>query len=160
MHSFAYHLESIGLAKSGSIQVIFHAKVPIIKFIDQMTDIQVDVSFENETGLIANETFNTWKQQFPAMPILTTFMKQFLKMRGLDEVMNGGLGGFSITCLVTSLLQNLPRVQSGEVAPEQNLGEILLEFLDLYGNQFDLTRTGISMNPPGYYDKVRVRLEA
>ncbi|KAL8745341.1 MAG: hypothetical protein Q9184_007886 [Pyrenodesmia sp. 2 TL-2023] len=87
------------------------------------------------------------------MPIITTLIKQFLKMRGLNEVVNGGLGGFSVTCLVTSLLQNLPRVQSGEIIPEQHLGEILIEFLDLYGNQFDLARTGISMNPPGYYDK-------
>lgn len=154
MHQFAHHLEQAGVATRGSTQVIFKAKVPLVKFVDHMTGIQVDVSFENETGLVANETFNAWKHQFPAMPILTTLIKQFLKMRGLSEVVNGGLGGFSVTCLVTSLLQNLPRVQSGEVIPEQHLGEILLEFLDLYGNQFDLGRTGISMNPPGYYDKV------
>ncbi|KAL8835708.1 MAG: hypothetical protein Q9170_003210 [Blastenia crenularia] len=153
MQSFAAHLERIGLASSGSLEVIHKAKVPIIKFIDQMTGIHVDISFENETGLVANETFSAWKHHYPAMPIITILIKQFLKMRGLDEVVNGGLGGFSVTCLVTSLLQNLPRVQSGEVDPEHNLGEMLLEFLDLYGNQFDLARTGISMNPPGYYDK-------
>ncbi|KAL8692879.1 MAG: hypothetical protein Q9218_002172 [Villophora microphyllina] len=153
MQRFADHLRRIGLAKHGSIEVIPKAKVPLVKFIDSMTAIRVDVSFENETGLIANDTFKTWKQRYPAMPILSTLIKQFLMMRGLNEVVNGGLGGFSVTCLVTSLLQNLPRVQSGEVAPEQHLGELLLEFLDLYGNQFDLVRTGISMNPPGYYDK-------
>ncbi|KAI4125192.1 MAG: hypothetical protein LQ338_004392 [Usnochroma carphineum] len=154
MHTLAQRLEAIGLASRGSMEVIPNAKVPLIKFIDQMTGIQVDVSFENETGLVANETFNAWKRQFPAMPILVTVIKQFLKMRGLSEVVNGGLGGFSVTCLVTSLLQNLPRVQSGKFIPEQHLGEMLLEFLDLYGNQFDLARTGISMDPPGYYDKV------
>ncbi|KAL8699611.1 MAG: hypothetical protein Q9201_005905 [Fulgogasparrea decipioides] len=154
MHQFAQYLQKIGLAEHGSIEVIPKAKVPLVKFVDRMTTIRVDVSFENETGLVANDTFNAWKQQYPAMPILTTLVKQFLMMRGLNEVVNGGLGGFSVTCLVTSLLQNLPRVQSGEVTPEQHLGEMLLEFLDLYGNQFDLARTGISMNPPGYYDKV------
>ncbi|KAL8651944.1 MAG: hypothetical protein Q9210_002981 [Variospora velana] len=153
MFQFAHHLEKAGVAAYGSTQVIFKAKVPLVKFVDQMTGIQVDVSFENETGLVANETFNAWKRQFPAMPILTTVIKQFLKMRDLSEVVNGGLGGFSVTCLVTSLIQNLPRVQSGEIIPEQHLGEMLLEFFDLYGNQFDLARTGISMNPPGYYDK-------
>ncbi|KAL9012421.1 MAG: hypothetical protein Q9173_002807 [Seirophora scorigena] len=155
MFRFAHHLEQAGVATYGSTQVIFKAKVPLVKFIDQMTGLQVDVSFENETGLVANETFSAWKQHFPAMPILTTVIKQFLKMRDLSEVVNGGLGGFSVTCLVTSLLQNLPRVQSGEIIPEQHLGEMLLEFFDLYGNQFDLARTGISMNPPGYYDKAR-----
>ncbi|KAL8702088.1 MAG: hypothetical protein Q9224_000172 [Gallowayella concinna] len=153
MYMLANYLQTIGLASSGSVEVIPKAKVPLIKFVDLMTGIRVDVSFENETGLIANDTFNAWKQQFPAMPILTTIIKQLLMMRGLNEVVNGGLGGFSVTCLVTSLLQNLPRIQSGEVIPEQHLGEMLLELLDLYGKQFDLDRTGISMNPPGYYDK-------
>ncbi|CAO1598526.1 hypothetical protein XANCAGTX0491_002288 [Xanthoria calcicola] len=153
MRNFAGYLQDIGIAKTGSVEVIPSAKVPLVKFVDQMTGIRVDISFENETGLVANDTFSTWKQQFPAMPILTTIIKQFLMMRGLNEVVNGGLGGFSVTCLVTSLLQNLPRVQSREVIPEQHLGEMLLEFLDLYGNQFDLHRTGISMRPPGYYDK-------
>ena len=159
MRKIAGYLQEIGFAKPGSVEVIPSAKVPLVKFVDQMTGIRVDISFENETGLIANDTFNAWKQQFPAMPILTTVIKQFLMMRGLNEVVSGGLGGFSVTCLVTSLLQNLPRVQSGEVIPEKHLGELLLEFLDLYGNQFDLDRTGISMEPPGYYDKVRLSSE-
>ncbi|KAL8674141.1 MAG: hypothetical protein Q9168_001478 [Polycauliona sp. 1 TL-2023] len=156
MHKFAGYLQQIGLAKAGSVEVIPNAKVPLVKFVDQMTGIRVDISFENETGLVANDTFSTWKNEYPAMPILTTLIKQFLMMRGLNEVVNGGLGGFSVTCLVTSLLQNLPRVQSGEIIPEQHLGEMLLEFLHLYGNQFDLDRTGISMRPPGYYDKQAV----
>lgn len=154
MFRFSDHLKRVGLADCESIEVIHLARVPLVKFVDSMTGIHVDVSFENETGLVANDTFNVWKQRFPAMPILITLIKQFLMMRGLNEVVNGGLGGFSVTCLVTSLLQNLPRVQSGEFPPEQHLGEMLLEFLDLYGNQFDLARTGISMEPPGYYEKV------
>ena len=130
------------------------AKVPLVKFVDRTTAIKVDVSFENDTGVIANDTFALWKKQFPAMPLLVTIIKQFLMMRGMNEVQHGGLGGFSVTCLVTSLLQNMPRVQSGELIPEQNLGEILIEFLDFYGNQLDTTRTGITMDPPGYFDKV------
>lgn len=153
MYSFARHLQDVGMADD-SIEVIPKAKVPLIKFVDRITSLRVDVSFENTTGLIANNTFDHWKRQFPAMPILVTVIKQFLMMRGLNEVVNGGLGGFSVTCLVTSLLQNMPRVQIGEMIPEHHLGEILMEFLDFYGNQLDIARTGIIMNPPGYFDKV------
>ena len=160
MHKFGRYLTESGTAKLGSVEVITRAKVPIIKFVDRITTIKVDVSFENETGLIANETFSAWKRQYPAMPILVTLIKQFLMMRGLNEVMNGGLGGFSVTCLVTSMLQNMPRVQTGELIPERHLGEMLVEFLDLYGNRLDITRTGIMMNPPGYYNKVCPRLVA
>ena len=154
MHRFGAYLGTT-IAESGSVEVITGAKVPIIKFVDRVTAIRVDISFENNTGIIANGTFASWKQQFPAMPILVTIIKQFLMMRGLNEVSTGGLGGFSVTCLVTSMLQNMPRVQMGEIIPEHHLGEMLIEFLDFYGNQLDIARTGINMNPPGYFDKAR-----
>ena len=153
MRKFGNYLE-ITVAERGSVECIPNAKVPIIKFVDRITAIRVDMSFENNTGIVANDTFSLWKGQFPAMPILVTIIKQFLMMRGMNDVATGGLGGFSVTCLVTSLLQNMPRVQTGEVIPEQHLGEMLIEFLDFYGNQLDISRTGISMNPPGYFDKV------
>lgn len=154
MHKFAKLLRESYMAKDDSIEVIAKAKVPIIKFVDRLTSIKVDMSFENYTGISANKTFINWKAQHPAIPILVTAIKQFLMMRGLNEVVNGGLGGFSVTCLVTSLLQNMPRVQTGELVPEHHLGEILIEFLDFYGNQLDISRTGIMMDPPGYFDKV------
>ena len=153
-HRLAYYLERFGIAEQGSMEIISKAKVPLVKFVDRATSLRVDMSFENDTGLIANDTFDSWKRTFPAMPIIVMVIKQFLMMRGLNEVVNGGLGGFSVTCLVTSLLQNMPRVQTGELKPEQHLGEILLEFLDLYGNQLDISRTGIMMKPPGYFNKV------
>lgn len=153
-HKLANYLERIGIAEKGSMEIISKAKVPLVKFVDRVTSLRVDMSFENDTGLIANDTFDSWKRSFPAMPIIVTVIKQFLMMRGLNEVVNGGLGGFSVTCLVTSLLQNMPRVQTGELKPERHLGEILLEFLDLYGNQLDVSRTGIIMKPPGYFNKV------
>lgn len=151
---FGDFIKSAGIAQQGTVEVIVGAKVPLVKFVDRITAIKVDVSFENNTGVVANDTFALWKKQFPAMPLLVTIIKQFLMMRGMNEVQHGGLGGFSVTCLVTSLLQNMPRVQNGELMPEHNLGEILIEFLDFYGNQFDTARTGITMNPPGFFDKV------
>lgn len=154
MYRFSLYLKQ-RIAEKDTVEVIQRAKVPLIKFVDRLTAIKVDMSFENHTGLIANRTFSDWKNQFPAMPILVTLIKQFLMMRGLNEVVNGGLGGFSVTCLVTSLLQNMPRVQSGELVPEYHLGEMLIEFLDFYGNQFDCSRAGIKLNPPGYFAKVR-----
>ena len=154
---FANFLENSRIAEA-KCDVVPQAKVPIVKFVDRLTGIRVDVSFENQTGIVANATFKRWKEEFPAMPILVTIIKQFLMMRGLNEVQYGGLGGFSITCLVTSLLQNMPRVQSGDLVPEQHLGEMLMEFLDLYGNRLDTSRTGISMQPPGYFEKVRTSI--
>ena len=156
LHRFSAFLERQNLALPGSRELILNAKVPLVKYVDKLTGLKVDISFENDTGLTANKTFQDWKSQFPAMPILVTLIKHLLAMRGLNEPVNGGIGGFSVTCLVVSLLQNMPQVQSRSMIPEHHLGEILMEFLDLYGNQFNVQTTAIQFDPPGYVSKVTV----
>ncbi|OBT77948.1 hypothetical protein VF21_04298 [Pseudogymnoascus sp. 05NY08] len=150
---FRDFLDREKIAAPYSIEVISKAKVPLVKYIDYYTGLRVDVSFENDTGLIANKTFQNWKDTFPAMPILVTIVKQFLAMRGLNEPVNGGIGGFTVTCLVVSLLQHMPQIQSGNMIPEHHLGEILMEFFDLYGNEFNVTSTAIQLKPPAYVSK-------
>lgn len=147
-----------GVAESHSAVAITRAKVPIVKFVDRQTGIKVDVSFENDSGLIGNRTFEEWKAKFPAMPTLVMLIKQLLAMRGLNDVFTGGLGGFSTICLVVSMMQLMPEIQSGNMDPRQHYGDLLLNFLDLYGNKLDIVRTGIKMNPPGYFDKTRSQI--
>jgi non-canonical poly(A) RNA polymerase PAPD5/7 len=119
-----------------------------VKFVDEVSGIPVDLSFNNDTGVAANETVQKWKEHHPAMPILASVIKQFLMIRGLNDVATGGLGGFSIICLVTSLLQHLPGTMPF------NLGQALVEFFNLYGNLLDRNAVAIRMDPPGYIDKV------
>ncbi|KAJ9636009.1 hypothetical protein H2204_005506 [Knufia peltigerae] len=136
------------IAKHGSILAIAHAKVPLLKFVDKISGLKIDLSFDNDTGIAAIETFHRWKSAYPAMPIIVSIVKQYLMMRGLNDVSTGGLGGFSTICLVTSLLQHLP------VTTEPlNLGEVLLEFFNLYGNVFNRREIAIRMEPPAYLDK-------
>lgn len=151
---FAEFIKRENLALYNQVETIGRAKVPIVKYVDKVTGLKVDISFENDTGLIANKTFQEWKRKFPAMPILVTLIKHFLAMRGLNEPVNGGIGGFSVICLVVSLLQHMPQVQSSTMKPEHHLGEVLMEFFDLYGNQFNVATTAISLNPVGYISKV------
>lgn len=54
-------LETTDLARPGSIQPIAKAKVPIVKFVDGLTGLKVDLSFNNDTGITANETFKEWQ---------------------------------------------------------------------------------------------------
>jgi non-canonical poly(A) RNA polymerase PAPD5/7 len=154
IRAFGDFVRKMNLAIHGTVDMIFKAKVPLVKYVDKLTGLKVDISFENSTGLVANKTFQDWKAQYPAMPILATLIKHLLAMRGLNEPVNGGIGGFSVICLVVSLLQHMPQVQSRSMVPEHHLGEVLMEFLDLYGNQFDVTTTAIQFDPPGYVSKV------
>lgn len=147
--AFAAFLRNSDLVVPGSVDAIPWARVPIIKFVDKLTGLRVDISFDNDSGVVANETFQEWKREFPVMPVIVSIIKQFLLLRGLNEVPTGGLGGFAITCLVTSLLQHMPYKHD-----TRSVGSILLDFLNFYGNNFDLENVGIRMNPPGYFNKV------
>ncbi|KAI9924118.1 hypothetical protein MW887_007358 [Aspergillus wentii] len=154
IYAFSAFLRNLDIAVPGSIETIAHARVPILKFVDRLTGLKVDLSFDNDSGLVANNTFQQWKSEFPSMPVVVSVIKQFLLLRGLNEVPTGGLGGFSITCLVTSLLQHLPHGHT-----ESNLGSLLMDFFDFYGNHFDFEAVGIRLSPPGYFNKVRYNPE-
>lgn len=156
LYKFQKFLVTQNVAESDSIVVIAHARIPLVKFVDKLTGLKVDVSFDNMSGVTAIDTFLSWKAQYPMMPILVTLIKQFLLMRGLNEPVSGGIGGFSVICLVVSMLQLMPQVQSRTLELGHNLGEALLEFFELYGKQFEYEKNAISLVPPvGYISKVR-----
>jgi non-canonical poly(A) RNA polymerase PAPD5/7 len=148
------HLVRHGIPHGGDVEVISGAKVPLVKYIDETTGLRVDISFENLTGTEAIDTFLEWKDQYPAMPKLVAIIKHYLCMRGLNEPANGGIGGFSVICMVVNLLNNWPAIQSGTMNPEHHLGETLMEFFRMYGYEFDYETTAISMNPPRFVPKV------
>jgi non-canonical poly(A) RNA polymerase PAPD5/7 len=157
LYKFSKMLTAQRVAEEGTIQVIAHARVPLVKFVDKNTGLKVDVSFESLGGVDAIKTFLKWKDQYPAMPILATLIKHYLTMRGLNDPATGGIGGFSVVCLVVSMLQLLPPVQSESLVPEHNLGEMLLEFFDLYGNRFEYEKNAISLTGrKGYIRKNKV----
>jgi len=157
LYKFQKFLTSQHVADQHSIEVIAHARVPLVKYVDKQTGLKVDVSFENLGGVNAVDTFLDWKARYPAMPILVTVIKHFLLMRGLNEPVNGGIGGFTVICLVVSMLQLMPQVQSRNLIPEHHLGEMLLEFFHLYGREFRHDTNAISLTRPiGYIRKVRL----
>ncbi|KAF4591361.1 hypothetical protein GQ602_001660 [Ophiocordyceps camponoti-floridani] len=158
LYSFRQFLQASGIAQSGSVTVIAHARVPLVKFVDKVTGLKVDVSFENLGGVQAVDTFLAWKREYPEMPILVTVIKHFLLMRGLNEPVSGGIGGFSVICLVVSMLQMMPPTQSKSQQGIYHLGDLLLYFLELYGRRFEYRNLAISLTRPvGYIKKSEVK---
>jgi non-canonical poly(A) RNA polymerase PAPD5/7 len=148
----ARKLERAGITIKAS--VIARAKVPIIKFVDRESGINVDLSFENLSGVVAQETFRKWTGEMPHMFPMVALIKQFLVMRGLSDVHYGGIGGFSIICLVyTYLRANKPSNSQDEIV---NLANVFMGFLDFWGNKFDLTTQRLEMtsDPPKLVPKV------
>lgn len=148
LYQISSFIERGGIAAPGSVKTIAFAKVPIIKFVDALTGIKVDLSFNNDTGVVAIDTFKKWQVKHPALPVLVAVIKQFLMIRGLNDNAVGGFGGFATICMATSLIQTLP------VSRHNNLGEMLVEFFNLFGNLLDYRRVGIRMDPPAFINKV------
>ncbi|KAJ2974774.1 hypothetical protein NUW58_g8549 [Xylaria curta] len=148
------HLEMYKMAYRNTVEAITRAKVPLLKYTDDHTGLKVDISFEKLDGYKAIATFQKWKEQYPAMPPLVALIKHFLLMRNLNEPVNGGVGGFSVICMVVHLLQMMPEVQSRSMRDE-HLGQLFMEFLDYYGNKFNYEKVAIRMDPPGTINKAR-----
>lgn len=175
LRKLARALIKAGIADSKSLQIIGKARVPIIKFIDRLTGHPVDISFNIASGLDGARFLKEQLRIFPALRPLLLFLKLFLDLRGLNEVFRGGLGSFSTACLLISFFQLHPLIQLGYLRAEDNLGILLLEFLELYGKLLHYEKVGISVGidrksaeisdidteylskidvPYGYYDKM------
>ncbi|GAA5934963.1 hypothetical protein JCM3775_004660 [Rhodotorula graminis] len=82
---------------------------------------------------------------------LVLLVKAFLGQRGMNEVFTGGLGSYSIICLVISFLQLHPKIQTATINPNRNLGLLFVEFLELYGKHFNYDQAGITLRGRGGY---------
>lgn len=141
-----------GVAKK--VEPIAKARVPIIKMVEAQTNINVDISFEKRNGVKTVNKINEWREMFPELRCFILVIKQFLARRRLNEVHTGGLGGFSIICMVVSFLKNHPRVGSGELTLKDNLGVLVIEFFELYGKKFNYDDVALCMTGRmGYLSK-------
>ncbi|CAI6755711.1 BFH_HP2_G0047460.mRNA.1.CDS.1 [Saccharomyces cerevisiae] len=134
LYSLASHLKKKNLATE--VEVVAKARVPIIKFVEPHSGIHIDVSFERTNGIEAAKLIREWLDDTPGLRELVLIVKQFLHARRLNNVHTGGLGGFSIICLVFSFLHMHPRIITNEIDPKDNLGVLLIEFFELYGKNF------------------------
>jgi len=76
----------------------------------------------------------------------------------MNEVFTGGLGSFSVVCLVLSYLKFYPKIfyekKEDDCQLPENLGTLLINFLYLFGGGFDYENIGISVNDGTFYRKM------
>ena len=137
------------IAVEGSVLVLDKTSVPIIKFIDKRTEVKVDISFNQESGVHSVPVLNQFVHQYPALPKLVLVLKQFLTQRQLNEVYYGGISSYSVILLLVSFLQLHPRIAANDSSA--NLGVLLIEFFELYGRHFNYMKTAISVQDGGSY---------
>ncbi|KAF9105063.1 hypothetical protein BGX29_000726 [Mortierella sp. GBA35] len=136
-----------------NIETILFANVPLVKFQESTTGIQVDISLNQRDGFKTTALIQEYMEEMPVLQPMTMLVKQFLKSKPakFNEVHAGGLGSFAITMMVMSFLQMHPMIQAKRIDPMENLGVLMIEFFELYGLCFNYNKVGISVVEGGSY---------
>ncbi|KAG6829239.1 hypothetical protein H0H87_012199 [Tephrocybe sp. NHM501043] len=168
LHALANTLKRAGI--TDRVTIIAKAKVPIVKFITTHGRFNVDISVNQENGIVSGNIINGFLRDLHgssarstgdkgslALRSLVMITKAFLSQRSMNEVFSGGLGSYSIVCLAVSFLQMHPKIRRGEIEADENLGVLVLEFFELYGCYFNYSEVGISVREGGMYFNKRQR---
>ncbi|KAI9229756.1 MAG: hypothetical protein DHS80DRAFT_29553 [Piptocephalis tieghemiana] len=149
LHQLSVALRRHSVGKN--IQVIARARVPLVKYVDSVTGINVDISFNGDSGLYTLDVSQNLLSILPGVRELVLLVKYFLSEKDMNAVFTGGIGSYGILLMVTSFLQRHPGVQTGKMDPRKNLGVLFMEFLELYGRDFPLAHMAIVVRDGGYY---------
>jgi len=67
--------------------------------------LNVDISLNQVNGIAAGKIVNQYLDILPGARQMILVVKAFLSQRSMNEVYSGGLGSYSVICLVISFLQ-------------------------------------------------------
>lgn len=150
----AIYLLGLVLRQLGGIrdmEEIKSARVPIIKFKDLSSDLNVDVCFDQSSGMRTAAYVRRMLEKHRLARPLVMIVKYFLSQRGLNETYTGGFGSFMVTLLVFAYVQHLDRTFGPTESQRSNLGTLLLGFFHFYGNQFNAVASAITLANGGRF---------
>lgn len=152
LKKLANALVSSQICAQGRCKTLLKARVPLIKFTDRITDFSVDISF-NTKGTEGVRFINGLLNENYVLRPLILLLKQFLSQRALNEPYSGGVGSYSLICMIASFLKTHPLLQANLIDPKDNIAVLLLDFFELYGRNFNYENVGISILNKCYFDK-------
>ncbi|KAK9674452.1 hypothetical protein RND81_12G233500 [Saponaria officinalis] len=130
------------------VYVIGKARVPIIKFVEKVTDVAFDLSFDVDNGPKAAEYIKDVVSSLPPLRPLCLILKVFLQQRELNEVYSGGIGSYALLAMLIAMLKS---VNDGQRYPEHNLGVLLVKFFEFYAHKLNTWDVGVSCNGRGTF---------
>ena len=114
------------------VQTIARAKVPIVKFTDPRSGLNVDISINNTLALYNTRLLSTYAKMDKRVKDLAICVKHWALHRNVSDSVNGTFSSYAWSVLVINHLQEqgvIPNLQSGE-------NRTLIE---IDGNEFDIT---------------------
>lgn len=146
LQALARALSQKGIAKK--MQVIGKARVPIIKFVEKVTDVAFDISFDVDNGPKAAAYIKDAISRLPPLRPLCLILKVFLQQRELNEVYSGGVGSYALLAMLIAMLRSVNDCQR---STEQNLGILLVKFFEFYAHRLNTWDVGVSCNGSGTF---------
>ncbi|KAJ3368871.1 hypothetical protein GGF31_006006 [Allomyces arbusculus] len=119
------------------IEFVRSARVPIVKAVHAQFGFAIDISVNQKNGHHTVKAVQQFMREHAALRPLTLVLKMFMFCRELNEVYHGGVSSYTIITMILSMLQTHPLLVRKELRAEENLGVLLLEWLELYGVCFD-----------------------
>jgi non-canonical poly(A) RNA polymerase PAPD5/7 len=153
LHRFAQAIrKDWGVSELSYLEIVENTRIPLVKFTHASTNISVDVSFDQPSGPPAAQLMKRYLEALPPLRPLTFVLKYFLAARCLNEPYTGGVGSFLLQLMIVAFLQHRERdAVNFKRLGVYNLGSLLLEFLELYGIEFNYFTTGISVRYDGFF---------
>ena len=114
------------------VHVLSRATVPIVKFNDPRSGIEVDISINNSLALHNTKLLRTYSELDERVKELALCVKYWARHRHLSDAPNGTLSSYAWSILTIYHLQSegvIPNLQSGE---ERTIAEV-------DGHEYDLT---------------------
>ncbi|KAG1346779.1 terminal nucleotidyltransferase 4A [Cocos nucifera] len=152
LYALARGLSQRSIAKK--MQVIAKARVPIVKFVEKLSGISFDISFDVDSGPKAADFIKDAVKKMPPLRPLCLILKVFLQQRELNEVYSGGIGSYALLTMLMAHLQMHWRgqdIQGCCRSMEHNLGVLLVNFFDFYGRKLNTWDVGVSCNSIGTF---------
>lgn len=94
------------LAKPGTLCYVPAIKVPIIRYEDLHSGIDVDISVNNILAMYNTDLIYVYCQIDHRFHILATFLKHWAKQVKIIGAPNGYLSSYALTLMVIAFLQN------------------------------------------------------
>ena len=126
--------------------IFIDARVPIVQARHCATDLEIQIQSTTD-GLSSMEIIKTYIDEFPTLRPLFFVLRQMLKMRGLGEPRNYGIGSYTLIMMIVATLKF-----SGERYLRTDAARQLLYFLDFYST-IDFKTSGIAIDPPELFTK-------
>ena len=137
------------------LEVITQTRVPLVKFTIAPYNLDIDICFDQPHGPESADLMHRFMESMPPLRPLTVCLKSFLASREINKPFTGGIGSYLLQLMIVSFLQHRSRGDLnrgyGGSGQHFNLGSLLLDFLELYGLDFNYVTTGISVRHDGYY---------